>query len=98
MNIIDNSDGVAGLPPTARAYRAPTKQPAHDRNIRRADISEFSGTGFDLAGRDELTDVRAGLIDRVRGEIANGTYQSRRKIDVIIERLVAELNQIDLLV
>lgn len=35
--------------------------------------------------------VRTGLVNRLRGEIANGTYDSADKLDVALDRLLDEI-------
>ena len=57
---------------------------------RSADRAEFSKAAQLLSKLAELPDVRQDLIDRVRAEIAAGTYETPEKIDQAIEKLVEE--------
>lgn len=36
--------------------------------------------------------IRQDLVDRVRGQIANGTYDTKDKLDVVIDGLLKDLN------
>ena len=44
-----------------------------------------------LAARiNEIPDVRTDLVQRVRQELAAGTYETQEKIDIAVERLMDE--------
>ena len=52
------------------------------------DISEAA----QLASQNsEASDIRADLVARVRGEIANGTYETEAKFDAALDRLIDEI-------
>ena len=66
-----------------------------DRNragVRRdADRVDLSETARFLTRLNELPDVREGLVERIKAEIAAGTYESDEKIDAAIEKLYEDL-------
>lgn len=65
---------------------APSSAPA-----RAADQAEFSTASRLLSRLSELPDVRSDLVNRVRAEIANGSYETDDKINAAIENLVEDL-------
>jgi len=56
-----------------------------------ADSVELSQTAQLLAKLAELPDVRQDLIDRIRAEIAAGTYETSEKLDAALEALIEDL-------
>ncbi len=58
---------------------------------RSTDRAEFSKAAQLLSKLSELPEVRQNLIDRVKSEIAAGTYKTPEKIDEAIESLIADL-------
>lgn len=95
MDSIHNVDVTVGRATALDGYRPAAKQNTSDGQTRPLDKVELTDAGLQLSRRDDLTDVRAGLIDRVRGEIADETYQSNERINVTIERLMGELADLD---
>jgi anti-sigma28 factor (negative regulator of flagellin synthesis) len=82
---------AASLGPIARA---PAREEAAPSRPQRAqDSVEFSPRAQLLSRLAELPDVRQGLIDRVRAEIASGTYETPDKIDALLEDLNQDLSQ-----
>ena len=57
---------------------------------RAADRAEFSKAAQLLSKLAELPDVRQDLIDRVRAEIAAGTYETPEKLEIAIDKLIEE--------
>lgn len=94
MDAVNNINRSAAPPSTVRHPARSKRQPGH-ADPQQVDLIEFSSTAVELARRDDLTHVRAGLIDRVRAQIADGTYQSPEKINTIVELLVEQLANLD---
>ena len=92
MGILHNISGPSGPQPGlnhkgtgspgARLDRAAAPVDAVDR-------LELSEVAIRLAQLDDRPDAR---VERVRREIAEGTYESDQRIDATIERLFADLN------
>ena len=84
--------------PITRTRAAAPSQPA--RQLKRtdaaaaaprsADRAEFSKAAQLLSRLAELPDVRQDLVERVRAEIAAGTYETPEKIDTAIDKLIEE--------
>ena len=58
---------------------------------RGADRAEFSSASQILAKLSQPAEVRQSLVDRVRAEIAAGTYETDAKLDAAIEGLYQDL-------
>ncbi len=58
---------------------------------RGSDRAEISQVAQLLSRLDELPDVRQDLIERIRGEIDRGGYDSSDKIDAAIDALADDL-------
>jgi negative regulator of flagellin synthesis FlgM len=52
------------------------------------DISPAAEAAIQAA---ESGEVRQGLVDRIRGQIAEGTYETPDKLDLAVERLLDEI-------
>jgi len=74
--------------PPARQSRPAS---GHAAAPRSADRAEFSKAAQLLSKLAELPDVRQDLIDRVRADIAAGTYETPEKLDQAIEKLMEDL-------
>jgi len=59
-----------------RRFRHYADQKAADRLLRRNDLPEG---------------VRRELVERIRSQIAAGTYESKQKLDIAVDRLIADL-------
>ena len=82
--------GATGLSPLQRAsYR----NNAVNGSVRSSDSVEFSQTAQLLSKLAELPDVRQGLVDRVRSQIADGSYETPDKLDAAITGLLGDLDQ-----
>lgn len=56
-----------------------------------ADVVEISNAAKLSARMDQIPEVRTELIERVRAEIAAGTYETPEKIDIAAAKLLDEL-------
>ncbi len=88
-----NVNGIQ--PPFGPQPVEPTGQVNAGRNIQElqnsADVVEIS-TAAQLAAKiAELPDVRMDLIERVKGEIAAGTYETPERLEITVSRLMEEL-------
>lgn len=75
-------------PAALRAYRQqadPAAEPAQ------GDRAQFSEHARMLARLAELPKVREHVVDRVRAQIAEGTYESPEKLDAAVHALIQEL-------
>ena len=79
----------ATLNPSARTTKPET---ATTGGATRGDDSvEFSAAAQLLSKLSELPDVRQDLVDRVRSEIAAGTYDTDDKVDALLDELNEDL-------
>lgn len=58
---------------------------------RGGDQAEFSTASRLLSRLSELPDVRTDLVNRVRAEIADGSYETDDKINAALDALVEDL-------
>lgn len=58
---------------------------------RRNDAVELSDTARLLSKLNELPEIRQELVDRVKDEIANGTYETPEKLDAAVQGMLDEL-------
>lgn len=65
-----------------------------ERLDQQADAVELSETAQGRIERDEAAPVRTELVERVRAEIAAGTYLTDGKLSVAAERLCADLTSV----
>jgi hypothetical protein len=89
----------SSTPPSAarKSVSPETARPTGSPPARQGDdVAEFSESALTLTRREDLTNLRAGLIDSVRRQIEEGGYESPEKLDVAVERLFAELNTVDI--
>ncbi len=73
------------------AMRSGRHNPITMRPIRGHDRVELSQSAQFLSRIAQLPDVRQGLIDRVRGQIDKGTYDTPDKVDALIDQLYRDL-------
>ena len=64
---------------------------AESTTPRKSDSVEFSQAARYLAKIAELPDIRQDLVDRVKGEIAAGTYETEDKIDALLDSLAEDV-------
>jgi negative regulator of flagellin synthesis FlgM len=55
------------------------------------DRVEISSAGQAAAAAAENSEIRQSLVDRIRAEIASGTYETPRKLDAAVDRLLDEI-------
>lgn len=63
--------------------------PSHEDSVELSPLSRMRGL------LKQLPDVRQDLVDRVRSEIAAGTYETPEKIDGLLDELVDDLRLIE---
>ena len=56
-----------------------------------ADVVEISNAAKLAARVDQIPEVRTELVERVRAEIAAGTYETSEKIEIAANKLLDEL-------
>ena len=86
---VSQSRIASALPAIGRTSYA---QPTRSTPGRGSDSVEFSRTAQLLSKLAELPDVRQGLIDRVKSEIASGNYETPEKIDAAVNGLLGDID------
>ncbi len=85
-----NSPGITAFDAAQRSAR-----PETDRNpseiVRGEDQVELSSAARILGGQDQPSGIREDLVARIRGEIADGSYETSDKIDATLTRLARDL-------
>jgi len=76
-----------GLPPASTSQRSHEQQPVNGRGIDRAEFSNAAR----LASLAADPPLRTELIERVKSEIANGTYETSEKLESLIDELAVDL-------
>ncbi len=71
-----------------RAHASPTPPATPARG---SDSVELSSAAQMLGKLRELPDVRQDLVDRVRAEIASGTYETPDKVDAAVDALLEDV-------
>lgn len=89
-DIIPISRSQAALT-AGRAGRAAAPSATVSPAARKSDSVEFSSTAQLLGKLHDLPDVRQDLVDRVKAQIAQGTYITDDKIDGAINGLLDDL-------
>ena len=56
-----------------------------------SDVVEISEVAKLAAKIDEVPEIRADLVQRIKDEIAAGTYETPERIEITVERLMEEL-------
>ena len=72
----------------ARPDAVEPRKPARPR--RGDDRVEVSDQARFLAKLNDMPEVRTELVERVRAEIANGTYDTAEKLDLAIDAMIDE--------
>lgn len=75
--------------PDLKAEAVETRRPARAR--RGDDRVEVSDAARFLAKLNAMPEVRGELVDRVRAEIANGTYDTPEKFDLALDAMIDEV-------
>lgn len=93
-----SSIGVASYRRVERAPEAPERAaaPARETAPARADADrvEVSDMARFLSKLKELPEVRQDVVDRVRREIAAGTYDTPERLDAALDGLLQDLDTI----
>ena len=90
MSEISPLGRAAGASPVQSGQTPATGGPSPDA-IRQADQVDVSHAARLLNQLAELPDVRFELVERVRSEIAAGTYETPEKLDQAITELLQDL-------
>ena len=80
------TSATSGPRPTAAAQPAEAPGPT-----RGSDKAEISLVAQYLSKLQTLPAVRQDLVDQVRGQIAQGTYQTPQKVDAAIDNMAEDL-------
>ena len=83
-----------GRPDAPALNRTPRANPAKTTTsapTRSSDQVELSTAARMLSKLAELPDVRQNLIDQVRTQIADGTYETPQKIDTAIDHMAEDI-------
>jgi len=75
-----------------RPHRAPAAAVRADRHERPSDRVELSDRARYLSKLAALPDVRTELVDRVRREIQDGSYETDQKLDAAVRNLADDLD------
>jgi len=87
------TDRIESSTPVARRVAGEPGSSAPSQTLTRpSDRVELSERARLLSKLAALPDVRSDLVDRVRREIANGTYESDAKIDGAVQGVLDELD------
>ena len=81
---------VGGVAPERASAKAPS-QGEPTRTERPSDRVDISDRARLLSKLTALPDVRSELVDRIRQEIAKGTYDTEDRLDQAIENLAEDL-------
>jgi len=96
MHIVNYIHAAVQAPPAAVTLRPGVHNEIATRDAQDGDVAEFSDSALALTDRGDLTNVRARLIDSVRRQIDEGNYESPEKVDVTVDRILADLAAVDL--
>ncbi|MCA9285431.1 MAG: flagellar biosynthesis anti-sigma factor FlgM [Phycisphaerales bacterium] len=83
---------VTGLGPVDRAGSGTGSGSGSTLNrLERQDRLELSGQARLLDRMRQMPAIRQELVDRVKGQIADGTYESPQKLAVALDRLIDDV-------
>ncbi len=82
------------VPHHGAARRPGEDDHAPEIHVRPADSVDISALARRLGERSSGEPVRQDLVDRVKSEIENGTYESDDKLDLAAQRLLGDLDVI----
>lgn len=83
--------GSSRVAPVSRSATQPPKAAAASTVSRDPDRVELSDMAQLLSRLNELPDVRQDVVDRVREQIANGSYETPEKVDAALDELLQDL-------
>jgi len=69
----------------------PTAPSSPAQGARGADQVDISAAAEAAAVASEMSDFRADLVARIRGEIEAGTYETAAKLDAAVDNLLDEM-------
>ena len=72
-------------------FSRPVAPSSTTQGARGTDQVDISAAGEAAALAGESSDFRADLVARIRSEIASGTYETAKKLDVAVDRLLDEM-------
>ncbi|MCE9589456.1 MAG: flagellar biosynthesis anti-sigma factor FlgM [Planctomycetes bacterium] len=81
----------SGVTTPTQGARPAVQDKSTTTTTRPSDRVEFSQAAQLLSKLAELPDVRQDVVDRVRGEIAKGNYETDDKIEAAIDKLGEDL-------
>jgi negative regulator of flagellin synthesis FlgM len=82
---------AGGVAPERAGAKAPAQSEA-SRTERPSDRVDISDRARLLSKLSAMPDVRSELVDRIRQEIAQGTYETEDRLDQAIENLAEDLD------
>ncbi len=95
MDAMNKISITSGLLPQRTERDSPAGDGSKVEQKRTGDVVDISPAALRLSRGDDVSDVRAGLVDRVRAEIAAESYQTNDKMGVAIDRLFSDLAGFD---
>jgi hypothetical protein len=89
-------NGIEGIPSVPAPKPIENVDSAAPLGVRPAaegvgDVVEISSAAMLAAKIQEVPEIRVELVERVKAEIAAGTYETPERIEAAVERLTAEL-------
>jgi len=81
----------AALPPAVEPVSPIVGDDGGDPWMAAGDIVEISTVARLAAQIHEIPEIRADLVARVKGQIEAGTYETRERLEITIDRLMQEL-------
>jgi anti-sigma28 factor (negative regulator of flagellin synthesis) len=97
INSINNVNGLRGVQNVKFNETAKSAVSAETENTQIQDEIEISTTARRLSATSEASsvaesgEIRYDLVNRIREEIANGTYDTPERFDVAMEHLLSRL-------
>ena len=90
---IGGGASASGMP---RPHLDPTAKPGHDAEPKAArrgtDQVEVSNLARSMSRLNQEPPVRQDLIDRVRGEIEAGHYETPERLDAALDKMIDSIN------
>ncbi len=81
--------GAQPLNPPHSARPSPPAQPTFSPQIQ--DEVNISDAARLVEKAGQMPEIRQGLVDRIRAQIASGSYETPDKLDVAVSRLLDEI-------
>ena len=93
IKINPSNQAGAEFAQAVRRYEKAHAQHAVTSSPVQKDVVEISNLARVLSQEDQAQSVRWELIEKVKAQISDGTYDSPDKIDQVVERLFKDLDQ-----